>query len=184
MRFASAYLFERNHGVPFRPTTEYKLTGQSKAVEEVYYSGLIYAQHVFGQRNQGIASQALCQLLVRAAAVSGGYAVREFGRRFYSAPEISEANVQGLADTRSMTVEDHIEADRAMLGRFKAAVQNVYAADKSRCERGQDLAQKSYYAALNEGIDNVSGDPALEAVARAYRKCSDFILRMASYHRT
>lgn len=83
-----------------------------------------------------------------------------------------------------MTVEDHIEADRAMLGRFKAAVQNVYAADKSRCERGQDLAQKSYYAALNEGIDNVSGDPALEAVARAYRKCSDFILRMASYHRT
>ena len=53
-----------------------------------------------------------------------------------------------------------------------------------RCERGQDLAQKSYYAALNESIDNVSGDPALEAVARAYRKCSDFILRMASYHRT
>lgn len=100
--------------------------------------------------------------------------VRNFGRLFYSAPEISEANVRGLADTRKWTVEDHLDADRAALGRFKAAVEQIYAKNSTRFSSVKDLAQRAYYAALNEGIDAVSGDPALEAVAREYRKYMEF----------
>jgi hypothetical protein len=100
--------------------------------------------------------------------------VRTFGRMFYSAPEISEANVRGLADSRRATVEDHFDADRAALGRFKASVEQIYAKNSSRFSSAKDLAQRAYYAALNEGIDSVNSDPAIEAVAREFRKYTEF----------
>jgi hypothetical protein len=100
--------------------------------------------------------------------------VRSFGRMFYSAPEISEANTRGLADSRRMTVEDHYDADRAALGRFKASVEEIYAKNSNRFSSAKDLAQQAYYVALNEGIDNVTSDPALEAVAREFRKYTEF----------
>ncbi|MFT3732851.1 MAG: hypothetical protein QM780_15760 [Hyphomicrobium sp.] len=99
--------------------------------------------------------------------------VRNFGQRFYSAPEISEANVRGLANSRRKTVEDHLDEDRAALGRFKASVEDIYAKNSGRFKNVQDLAQRAYYAALNEGIDSVSSDPAIEAVAREFRKYVD-----------
>jgi hypothetical protein len=105
--------------------------------------------------------------------------VRQFGRMFYASPEISEANVKGLADTRRATVEDLYDKDRTMLGRFKAAVSNIFAAaEKGRFKSKEDLAQKAYYAVLDEGIDHVSNDPAIEAVAREFRKYSDYQLAL------
>ncbi|MBA2125866.1 hypothetical protein DLM45_06470 [Hyphomicrobium methylovorum] len=100
--------------------------------------------------------------------------VRQFGRMFYSSPEISEANVQGLANGRRMTVEDHLDADRAALGRFKADGENIYAANKTRFKSAKDLAQTAYRAVLTEGIDKAFGDPAVEAVARSFRKYADY----------
>jgi len=100
--------------------------------------------------------------------------VRNFGRMFYSSPEISVANTKGRADNRRMTVEDHYDADRAALGRFKASVEEIYAKNASRFSSSRDLAQQAYYVALNEGIDNVTSDPALEAVAREFRKYTEF----------
>ncbi|MBS0626063.1 MAG: hypothetical protein JSS32_08445, partial [Verrucomicrobia bacterium] len=100
--------------------------------------------------------------------------VRNFGRMFYSGPEISEANTRGLADSRRLTVEDHYDADRAALGRFKASVEEIYAKNSTRFKNVKDLAQKAYYAAINEGIDSVTSDPAIEAVAREFRKYTEF----------
>lgn len=99
--------------------------------------------------------------------------VRDFGRKFYSAPEVSVANTRGLADSRRATVEDHLDADRAALGRFKASVEQIYAKNSSRFKSAKDLAQKAYYAAINEGIDSVASDPAIEAVAREFRKYTE-----------
>lgn len=96
--------------------------------------------------------------------------VRTFQRMFYSSPEISQANTTGKANFKGMTVEDHIGEDAAQLAIFKAEVENVYAANKGSFKNADDLAERAYYAALNLGTDTVRGDPAVEAVARAFNK--------------
>ena len=101
-------------------------------------------------------------------------AVREFGRRFYASPEVTEANVGGIPNSKSMTVEDHIGADRAELGVFLNEVDRVYRANKGRFKSANDLAEQAYYAAITGGFDKVRGDHALEAVARAFNKYGDF----------
>jgi hypothetical protein len=100
--------------------------------------------------------------------------VRKFRRMFYSSPEISEANVAGRADFRGMTVEDHIGEDMGKLSEFKATVENVYAANKTRFKDVNDLAERAYNAALNEGIDKIGADPAVEAVGRAFNKYAEY----------
>src|SRR5690606_6119053 len=68
-------------------------------------------------------------------------AVREFGRRFYSSPEISEANAVGTPNFKAMTVEDHIGEDRAQLGAFLNEVDRVYRrAPKGKFASKNDLA--------------------------------------------
>lgn len=99
---------------------------------------------------------------------------RAFGRLFYSSPEISEADAASKLLFKGMTVEDHVGEDFASMVTFKSEVENIYAANKTRFKSANDLAEQSYYAALNEGIDPIYKDPALEAVARAFNKYSDY----------
>lgn len=100
--------------------------------------------------------------------------VRQFARMFYSAPEITEAQAEGRVIFKGMTVEDHIGEDLGKLSEFKAEMGNIYAANSSRFRNVNELAERAYYAALNEGIDVVSNDPALEAAARAFNKYADY----------
>jgi hypothetical protein len=102
-------------------------------------------------------------------------AVREFGRRFYASPEVTEANVAGLPNSKAMTVEDHIGADRAQLGVFLNEVDRVYRrSEKGKYKSANDLAEQAYYAAITGGFDKIRGDHDLEAVARAFNAYGDF----------
>lgn len=101
-------------------------------------------------------------------------AVREFSRRFYASPEVTEANVAGTPNFKALTVEDHIGEDRAQLGVFLNEVDRVYRQHKGRFKSVNDLAEQAYYAAITGGFDKVRGDHALEAVARAFNKYGDY----------
>lgn len=102
-------------------------------------------------------------------------AVREFGRRFYASPEITEANVAGNPTSALMTVEDHIGADRAELGIFLNEVDRVFRrAPKGKFKNANDLAEQAYYATVTGGFDKVRGDHDLEAVARAFNRYGDY----------
>lgn len=102
-------------------------------------------------------------------------AVREFGRRFYSSPEISEVNAVGTPNFKALTVEDHIGEDRAHLGAFLNEVDRIYRrSPKGKFASRDELAERAYYAALTEGIDKVRGDHDLEAVARAFNQYAEY----------